>query len=157
MLLDKTEIMARVAFRRALQNAEVRQGQITLPEHVIEEARYYAELGIGVLRERSTHDPDEHAPTLAEMAIIEYAKLMILGKDPDRQGEFLMLFRQWERGSSVQKYRDAPDDPDTDLGRARRTRRHATRRHRLRDPATGEAVPLPPLGSDNAPDGNAPA
>ena len=108
-------VLARLAYRQVMLN-----GRENIPEHELEDAVYYVDMAIDVIKATATYDPEELAIPLSEQAIIQFVKLSLLGFNPQTHQDFIIALDNWMKDAAKEHYADHPDSyPDWPRRRTR--------------------------------------
>jgi hypothetical protein len=102
---DEKLIMAKVAYRQA----QLAGRGDDIPEHELEDAKFYTTNAIAIIRSRNSYDPEAYARDAAQSVIIEYVRLMLLGVQPFLNANFIAAYDAWLKSAAQERYADRPD------------------------------------------------
>jgi len=99
------DFLSRLAFSEAqtairLTTSEM-STDLVLQDDRIEDAVFYVEQGFRQLTEISSWDPYTNARASAEDTVVIYAKVRLMGMNPDSSQEFLTALKRWQRAASL--------------------------------------------------------
>lgn len=102
---DEKILMAKVAYRQA----QLAGRGDDIPEHELEDAKFYVNMAIDAMKARNTYDPQQYAREYGKSAIIEYVRLFLLGQQPFLNPNFLVIYDAWLKAAAKERYADRPD------------------------------------------------
>lgn len=106
---DEKVIMAKVAYRQAQLDG---RGD-DIPEHELEDAKFYINSGLAAVKARNSYDPQQYARDYGQSVLIEYARMMLLGQQPFVNVNFLAVYDSWLKAAAQERYSGRPDSwPD---------------------------------------------
>lgn len=106
---DEKTIMAKVAFRQAQLNG---RGD-DIPQHELEDAKYYIDMALNYVKARNSYNPEQYARDMAQSVLIEFAKVMLRGQQPALDISFQQVYDMWLKAAAQERYSGRPDSwPD---------------------------------------------
>ena len=102
---DEKLRIARMAFRIA----QLGERGENIPEHELDDAIFWIEMGIEDIRLTQKYDPRAYARTTMYTVLAQYAAARLHGHDPYQTQGFLLSYNRWLKGAAQERYTDRPD------------------------------------------------
>lgn len=102
---EEKEIIAKVAYRQA----QLAGRSDDIPEHELEDAKYYVDMAIAAVAARNSYDLQQYAREYGKTVAIEYVRLFLLGQQPFINPNFLSIYEAWLKAAAQERYSGRPD------------------------------------------------